>query len=445
VTAAADPPRPQHDEPARLRVVAIADSDSYVKWASALVAAIPDAEIALVLVSTPLTVSAAQERAALEGSGLGADRVHRVAFAELSAWLGSFGPDAVVLGARGPLVRVLTALVADLSPRPVIATGLPGISLPARRAALVYRAQCDLFILHSQREVEAFGELSDRVGIPMRFALAQLPFASGGIGAAPAGGGDLVFAAQAIVPREKAERLVVARMLIDAAEADPSRRVVLKLRAAKGERETHHERFAYPDLIDELGGAPANLVVSYEPMARALSRAQGLVTVSSTSAIEAIARGIPVIALDTFGVGDPLLNGVFTGSGLFGGTGEVIARWFRHPDEDWLRENYFHEEVFDDWIDAVAGLVHDRRRGELAPRTALPVRGGPLRAAWERKRVLGSEDRTLLGWVALVVGAPARQALILSRRLRGQQPGPPGSSAHVSSTSAVRTSTTRTP
>lgn len=452
--------------PAAVRLVAIADSDSYVKWAAALVGSVPDADAALGLVTTPLTVSEAQQAKALAGSGLTADVVHRVALDDLRSWLEQHRPDAVILGARGPLVRVLAKVVAAVSPRPVIVTGLPGISLPARRAAVIYRAQCDLFILHSQREIEEFGELTQRVGIPHRFALSRLPFAATRIGHRSPGATDLVFAAQAIVPRERAERETIARMLIRAAEANPTRRVVLKLRAQSGERETHEELHPYPALIDAAGGAPANLVISYEPMVRALDRAEGLVTVSSTSAIEAIARGVPVIALDSFGVSDELLNRVFEGSGLYGGEGDVVARWFRHPDTDWLRENYFHEEVFDDWVDALTALVGERRAGLLPARAPRPGAGGRLRDAWERKRVLGREDRSMIGRVALLVGEPARGAVLALRRVRGrwgrgavvggggagagavagagQQPGPDGSSEHVSSTSAVRTSTTRT-
>lgn len=443
-------PQDRHDgirvDAARLRIVALADSDSYVKWAAALLGTAADADVALVLVTTPITVSAAQEQSALAGSGLDPSRVHRVAYGDLPEWLAGFAPDAVVIGGRGPLVRILAKVAAGLASVPVIVTGLPGIAIPARRAAVLYRAQCDLFILHSHREIDAFGELAERVGVPQRFALTRLPFAADGIGTASTAGTDLVFAAQAIVPREKPERLAVARLLIDAAESDPRRRVVLKLRSARGERETHHERHGYPELIDELGGAPDNLVVSYGPMARALDTAEGLVTVSSTSAIEAIARGIPVIALDVLGVSDELLNPVFEGSGLLAGAEDVIARWYRHPDPVWLRQNYFHEEVFDDWMPVLAELVDQRRRGELAPKPPRRAAGGALREAWDRKRVLGAEDRSVAGAIALVIGMPLRQAVIWSRRMRGserdraasrtagardQQPGPVGSSTQV--------------
>ncbi len=304
-----------------LSVVAIADTDSYVKWAAALLGALPAGSDAdLLIVETSLAVSAAQQEAALARSGLDSQRVRRVAFDDLPAVLRHLAPDAVVVGARGPVVRVLIGVVAALDPRPVIVSGLPGISIPATTAAMVHRTQSDLFVLHSLREIGAFSTLAQRRGLSHRFALARLPFAESGsaAGLALPGGTDLVFASQAIVPRERADRVRVARILVEAARANPAKRVVVKERAVAGEHQTHAQRHSYPDLLRRLGPLPSNLVVSTEAMSQALDSAEGLVTVSSTAAIEAVARGIPVIALDSFGVDDKLINTVFVGSGLLG-------------------------------------------------------------------------------------------------------------------------------
>ena len=96
------------------RIVAVADTDSYVKWAAALLGPVPGAE--LIVLETELVVSAAQQRVALAGSGL--ERVRRATFADLPGLLAD--ADAVLLAARGPLVRVL----ARLASRPVSYTHL---------------------------------------------------------------------------------------------------------------------------------------------------------------------------------------------------------------------------------------------------------------------------------------------------------------------------------
>ena len=402
----------------RRRIVGIADTDSYVKWAAALLGALGsgwDAE--LLVLETPVVVSANQERAALAGSGL--SRVSRIAYEQLAEHLTAVRPDVVLVAGRGPLVRVVTRLVAGISPRPVIVSGLPGISIPATRKAIVYRTQCDLFVLHSRREVREFADLARERGREQRFALTRLPFAEGrATSAGLRAGTDLVFAAQAIVPLDRDDRLQVARLLVRAAEADPTRRVVLKVRAVRGEHQTHREADALDALVASLGPVPPNLVTSAAPMAAALDAAEGLVTVSSTAAIEAVARGIPVIALDVFGVSPQLINEVFRGSGLFGGEEDVVARRYRHPSAHWLRENYFHEAADDNLPFLLDELVARRREGRLLEKPALVRSGGRLRDAWERKLVLGAHDRTPAGFAAMAVGMPLRVALRTAQRAR---------------------------
>ncbi|WP_322409274.1 DUF6716 putative glycosyltransferase [Microbacterium invictum] len=407
----------------RIRIVGIADTDSYVKWTAALVGSAPEHwNRSMRILDTPLAVSADQQRAALATSGLPGGAVARVGLDRLRRSLLDDPPDVVVLGARGPLVRVLARLLADLPARPVIVTGLPGISIPATRKALIYRRGADLFVVHSHRERTEFAALSVRTGIRHRFALATLPFAKAAERARDrrhdADATDVVFATQAVVPRERPDRLRLAEMLRRLALADSSRRVVVKLRAAEGEHQTHVERDSFPDLLRSLGATPENLVVSTEPMQSALDHARGLVTISSTAAIEAIARGIPVLALDTFGVSPALINVVFEGSGVLGGEDDLLAGRFRLPTPQWSRENYLHDGADDDWVADVERLVGLRRQGLLAEPVLHTGRGGRLRLAWERKTVLGPMDRTPAGRLAVVVGVPARAVVRTVQRAR---------------------------
>ena len=230
------------------------------------------------------------------------------------------------------------------------------------------------------------------------------------------------------MPRERADRVRIAELLVAAAQADPSRRVVVKLRAAAGEKQTHRELDDYRDLLARIARReplPENLVVSTEPMARALDTAQGLVTVSSTAAIEAVARGIPVIALDMFGVSDQLINPVFVGSGLLAGEAAVVARDFRHPDAEWLADNYFHDPAMDAWLERLRSLVEKRRAGTLTPKPPLARRGG--RTAGRVRAEDGARSpaiASLAGGAVMVVGWPLRFALRSWYRLRRLVKGP---------------------
>ncbi len=410
-------PRPAGAEPGHrvVRLVVLADSDSYVKWGAALAGTLPpEWERELLVVDTPLVVSDAQLAASLIGTGI--PSATRITPGEMMDRLHERRPDAVLVAAPGPIGMVLTRMVATMDPRPVIVEGMPGISIPVTRKALQFRRQADLMIVHSRREVREFGELSRARGWDHRLALATLPFAS----REPAHGTDMVFAAQAIVPRDRERRLTIARTLRAAALADPTKRVVVKVRTLAGELQTHPEDAAIPDLIAELGPIPPNLVVASGSMSRALDTAEGLVTVSSTSVIEAIARGIPVIAIDDFGVSARLINPVFEGSGMLAPLTDVVARRFHAPRSTWLDDNYFHGSDHDDWIGQFGPLVDARREGRLAPRPAYVARGGRMRAAWDRKKALGDADRSLGGRAAVLVGTPARVVVRRWRRIARQ-------------------------
>jgi len=399
-----------------MRFIAIADSDSYLKWGAAFLGALPGVtERELVLIETPVLPSDSQRAAALAVGGVAPEQLVSLPLNEVLGTLRREQPDAVLIALRGPVAAVLIRLIAELPHRPVIVTGLPGISIPATRKALAFRRQADLFVLHSKREIRDFTQLSREYGWTHRFALATLPFVEERTGA---NGTDLVFAAQAVVPRTVDDRTRVLELLIAAARADPSRRVVIKVRGVAGERQTHEEHLSYPELLEQATDVPANLVVSSAPMSAALDEAQGLMTVSSTAAIEAIARGIPVITLDVFGVTGKLINTVFEGSGLFGGEEVVVRREFRHPDPDWLDDNYFHPVEDDDVAVQLGALVAARRQGVLPAREPARKAGGKLRLAWDRKRAFGDADRTVSGAVALAVGTPARATVIAARKVK---------------------------
>jgi hypothetical protein len=400
-----------------MRALALVDSDSYVKWGAALLGQLPDSwRRELALVTTPAAPSAAQLAAALEGSGVDAAQVSSLTLDALRQRVRDHLPDVVIVAMRGPAASVVLRMLASLERRPVLVSGLPGISIPATSKALLFRGQADLMVLHSKRELREFAVLAGVKDWDYRFALATLPF----VDRRPvAGGRDIVFAVQAIVPATLEERERMLDLLIETAGRNPGHRVVVKVRAVSGESQTHAETNSYPDLLAARSAVPVNLVVASGPMSDALDSAAALVTVSSTAAIEAIGRGVPVLAVDEFGVSARLINLVFEGSGLFGGAADLVALRFAHPRPEWLDDNYFHDDADSDWTRVLDELLAARAAGTLEPRRSLRGRaGGALRLAWERKRAFGDEDTSRAGAVALVVGLPVRRVALTAQRLR---------------------------
>lgn len=421
-----------------LRVVAIADSDSYLKWSAATLAAMPaDWQTEQWVIRSPIAPSSAQVRAATPRP------VQSLPLAEIMIKLFRDPPDVLLLAATGPVVHAVLSypFLRRQRRRPVLITGLPGISIPASELALRYRSGCDLFLLHSVREVEEFRAAADRIGVQIDFGLATLPFirqardefaaahpGQRGPGQqngeerslAPAGSerGTIVFAAQAKVPVERVDREQVLRSL---AALPPRHRVVIKLRATTGEQQTHRERLPYPELWQDLAASdgldPERIRFVGGSMADALADADGFVTVSSTAALEAIGVEVPILILSDFGVSAEAINEVFVGSGCLGTLDDLAAGRLHRPNADWLRSNYFHPQGRTDWVDKIENLAWSRERGGLEPRDS-PAVGS--RSRWLRRQL-----RLVLPRRALrVTGAVLRRVKRVRRRLRGQRPVP---------------------
>ncbi|MDX6744649.1 DUF6716 putative glycosyltransferase [Actinocorallia sp. A-T 12471] len=334
-----------------MRILAVADSDSYLKWGAALLRGLPG-EHRLVVVRSPITPSEQQRADAVSGTGHEVPPV--VSARGFRALLRSFDPDAVLLACTGPVVRALAPFVSR-DRRRVLVTGLPGISVPATRRAWKLRASADLFVVHSAREVEEFAEIGRSLGLPGRVVRASLPFLDG---LPEAGAADrVVFATQAKVPRERSEREGVLHALAALALSRPDLKVVVKLRALPGEEQTHRELLHYAELWRELPYEQGLLEFDAGPMRAQLASAAGFATVSSTAALEAIAAGVPLLVLADFGVSAEMINLVFEDSGVLGSLDELARGRFKKPEPRWCRANYFHPPSENDWADALDELV----------------------------------------------------------------------------------------
>lgn len=342
------------------RVIAIADSDSYLKWSVATLGRLPSAYSSRqLMIANPVLPSAAQIRA------VSAEPVETLSFGAVRRMLRRDQPEVVVLACTGPVIAALLATPELVRPdRPLLVTGMPGVSVPASRRAVMLRAGCDLLVVHSRREQAEYAALAHDFAPGLAVGLATLPFLAGDQRPSlPSAGGDLVFAAQAKVPETRADRESIVVALAETGSA------VVKLRATGSEPQTHRERWSYPVLFDDLvrqGRVAANAIrFSGGSMAAALSTARGLATVSSTAALEAMAAGVPVLVISDFGVSAELINLVFADSGCLGTLDDLRAGQLVHPDPAWSTANYFHPAAENDWLGILGRLVDERAAGPL--------------------------------------------------------------------------------
>ncbi|MDO8152717.1 DUF6716 putative glycosyltransferase [Isoptericola sp. b408] len=367
------------------RVLAVADSDSYLKWAAWTLAGLRLADPAnargpeVVVVRSPLAPSAAQRHAATVGTAIPDPDV-------LGPWgvgrlVADTRPDVVLVAATGPVAELVARQVVRAtrrSGRPALVTGLPGMALPATPHGTGWRRWADAFVVHGPQEVAPYAEAFAAHGVGPRLVLSRLPFM-------PRAGTDrpdppvaprrVVFAAQAKVPATRAERLRLLDGL--ATLTDDGYRVVVKLRGRGGERQTHNEPFPLDVLWDaehgRLGRSRGDLDFAVGALSDHLGPGTALVTVSSTAALESLARGLPTVLVQDFGVGPDQLNEAFAGSGCLRRL-EEIADTLRGggpvPDPAWCEDGYLHTR--DDLPGTVAVLGDLSRRGALPPATTAP-------------------------------------------------------------------------
>lgn len=380
-----------------LNVLAVAESDSYLKWAVSLLGALPaGSRTDVVIPLSPVRPSAAQRESALYGSSFAGRAIDELSVGQLRRRVERDRPDAVLLAATGPTAHAVQDGLAGATHRPVLLAGIPGVALPARRKAWDYRGAVDLFVVHSRREREEYEMVRLVHGHTGRVGLATLPFLPPR--QPPVAPDDparrtVLFATQGKVPSRREHRAAILVALARLAANRPDLQVVVKTRGVPGEFHTHYEAYHYQGLWAELvaaGQVPDADAVRFAAgsMAEHLRTAAALVTVSSTAALEAVALGVPLHLVDDFGVSDAMINKVFLGSTCLAGLAALEKGEFRHPAGWWMHDNYFHPEVESTWVADLEDLVARARAGTLPPVEAgLMARRSPHRRRLDRLRL----------------------------------------------------------
>ncbi|PQZ90288.1 hypothetical protein CQ018_14955 [Arthrobacter sp. MYb227] len=336
----------------RPRITAVADSDSYLKLAYSTLSGLgSDWDKRVVLVRTPLLPTDEQIISASHNTSFAGTRPEVLPMSSLT--FDSLDADIIFASSTGPVVSELfSKLLRSTSTRvrpAALLSALPGVAFPATTKGWNYRRAGDGFIVHSHAEAREFSQLAEEEpGHSPTILVSKLPFlATAGFPQPETSPiNSVVFAAQAKVPVLRTERVAILRALDKTACLNPAVRVIVKLRAKAGEPQTHAEAHPFDSLWNELveaGSVKAQHVeFTTGSMDAVLNEGAALLTVSSTAALEALDRGLPVLVLTDFGFNEAMLNTVFRGSGLLGTLEQVPTLEFSSPNKAWLRENYFH-------------------------------------------------------------------------------------------------------
>lgn len=355
------------------RVLAVADSDSYFKFACATLDALgPGWDRKVVLARTPILPTAEQRVGAVAGTFMeSAEPTPVLPTHRLGPLLDS--ADVVLGAATGPVVQEVFRLVASrhrgTGRSTALVSALPGVAYPATEKAMGFRSLGDLFLTHGLAEARDFSGVLARLGSDQSVLTTRLPFlaSSGEPVRDTTPVQSVLFAAQARFPVHRHEREQVLKALARTHRANPGVEVIVKLRARDGEPQTHHERHPYDRLWNELtaSGAVAGDEVRFATgtMSAVLRPGTLVVTISSTAVLEALDRGLPAIVLADFGLDRELYNLVFQGSGLIGSLQDVEELKVLRPDGAWLGQHYFHppDAVASDALERLARLARAGR------------------------------------------------------------------------------------
>lgn len=365
----------------RLRIAVLADSDTRWKWgaltARRLAEQAPGAEAAAPELDGFLLRGRATptpRQLAEVGAATGAPReVTMAQFLDLAGPLGSTAAyDVIVLalvgGAAQAALHGLAARWPGHTRRPVVVTGYVGVVYEKLADGLLLRHGADVVLANSRHDASRFRAVYEGVGADASAVTeAALPFLGGAAYAPEPGRDTVVFAAQPSVPESRADRQYLLRRLVAHARRHPGREVVLKLRSKPGEHTTHIEEHPFQKLAKGLD-LPPNFSLAYGNMGEILDRADLLVTVSSTAALESLHRSVPTAVLTDLGVREALGNHHFLGSGCLTSWDRLDAGHRPTPDADWLADQGVAPgEAYHRAFDQVRA-----RMGELLSEESLP-------------------------------------------------------------------------
>ena len=335
------------------------------------------------MIRSPLNPTERQTEIALQGSNIASEEIHWITLKEFCSRVEKQRPDAVVFGATGGFIRLcISRLLQTMKTNmPLLATGISGINVLPENLNINLRAGCHVYVAASRKEVLDIRNKQFELGIPFEVALTTIPYLQHNrrLTSAPQSLIEIVvFTPQPSVPKSYEERKQLLKQLAALKNTFPHLEIFVKLRAIGREKQTHAELWPFSKLWEELvldGEVQPNAVLFTDgAMQDFLIDENTLVlTVSSTSAIEALDAGCRVGIISDFGVSRENLNDAFIGSGLITQISQITPSFAGIADDDWARDNYFHAETENNLSSAFTTLLQQRSAGNLPMFSNLPA------------------------------------------------------------------------
>lgn len=253
---------------------------------------------------------------------------------------------AVIDGGRARELFLALA-AADLARepfRPIVAIASPGVALTEHLNGYMSRAPADVLCFNAEHERAEYLAAAADLGVDATNAVTTGLLGIDRRPREPRGDGRpaIVFFEQPVIPDRRMQRTHLLAGLIDLARRRPDADVLIKLRHGRNETAHHPTKHHMEDLARGLfarGGRPDNLVFTLDNAGQLLDRAALAVTVSSTVAVEAMARGVPTRIVSDFGISESLGTSYFVGSGCFAPLANLSPEMTDVANPDWVADH----------------------------------------------------------------------------------------------------------
>lgn len=295
---------------------------------------------------------------------------------------------AVFFGCGGkPLAAALARFhvaCSSVPERPMAVTLYPGLCTPHHQrqySGFAARSASDVILFNGPDDLQEYRAFCRAAGASgdngMLFGLSALhhirSLKRGPVNEPPE---NIWFIDQAILPRRRRDRIVLAQKLVDYATRHPSRRVTILLKNTDTVVSAHATSPSMNIILDALRKKgtmiPDNLRCDSGPVEKVFEDADLCLAVSSTVLFECMALDIPATAISDFGVTREIGNAYFRDSGCCLKLDDIIAGKMPEPDKNWrarhLRQIINHLPELQERINAPR--VSSTRRMEHAGQIA---------------------------------------------------------------------------
>ncbi len=232
--------------------------------------------------------------------------------------------------------------------RPVIISGMNGLTDCEDMHALLCRIGADIICINSKRNFDVFRERLQYFGIAnenlLMFGYARIYKNDTKMVSNIQDGQVMLFIGQANMPSQKKQYKYLMNKIREYASKHPKNTIIIKNRDIT--HKDHMNAYFKREEIFQLWRwkyrfqkKPNNLIVSNESIEDLLDRADVCLGFYSTALLEAINLGIPTLIINDFGIGRNIGNHDFIESGLLASLDDWIDNKIPSVNQQWKDEN----------------------------------------------------------------------------------------------------------